>query len=290
MEQFKITIIIPTFNRGDLISDTIKSVINQSHQLWELIIVDDGSKDDTEAIVRNFSLFDSRIIYAQRPYNMLKGANACRNYGLKISTGDYIKWLDSDDVLEKDCLQLQLAEIRESKSNVNICNAQFFESENGKVNLIDRLWSKKLISENITNDLVLGDLKWQTACGLWKKSIFDNNPFDERIQNSQEWLFNIKLSLTPAFRISILNKNLVFIRAHSGSMSNSDNKSGKYYFNAALARFYAYKLIRTANLNRSTSLHLIKRFFLYQTFTLYKGYLLGFLKLISYWPKFLSLK
>ncbi|RIJ42776.1 glycosyltransferase family 2 protein [Pontibacter oryzae] len=286
----KISIIVPTFNRGNLISETIKSVIAQSYKFWELIVVDDGSSDNTKIIVNEFTQIDNRISYMQRPSDTPKGANACRNYGLQLASGEYVKWLDSDDLLDLNCLHIQLNGIQNGDATVNFCNAQFFKDSNGKIELLNKSWSDILTSVNITDDLVIGELKWQTACGLWKKSIFeDTSPFDERIHNSQEWLFNIKLSLNPSFRISVTNKNLIYIRTHIGSMSSAKNKSGKYFYHAAMARFYAYQLIGTRKFNRHVRTYLIRKFFRNHFFTLYKGYPKGFINLVAYWPRIIYL-
>ncbi|WP_299987961.1 glycosyltransferase family 2 protein [uncultured Pontibacter sp.] len=283
----KVSIIIPTYNRGYILSETIKSVIIQTYSNWEVLVVDDGSSDNTESIVTLFNEQDKRIKYLKRPNDRLKGANACRNYGLEMSTGQFIKWLDSDDKLHEKCLELQLANLLANNSNVNLCLARFFGVENGEVILFEKLWSDVLLTENITKDLITSRLQWQTATGLWGKDIFDKPPFDERIQNSQEWLFNIKLSLKPEIKISTLNKSLVYIRTHIGSMSNESNKKGRYYFYAALARYYAVNLIGNKNLGNEIKLYLFKKFLWYQAFTLYKGSPSGFIKLLTYWPSFL---
>lgn len=89
----KVSIILPTYNRASLIGRAIKSVLNQTYGDFELIIVDDGSTDDTEKIVGSFS--DKRISYVKHEVN--KGAAAARNTGLTIANGELIAFQDSDD-------------------------------------------------------------------------------------------------------------------------------------------------------------------------------------------------
>ena len=91
-----ISIIIPTYNRAELLKGTLDSVMKQTYEQWECIIVDDGSSDNTKQVVENYINKDSRFKYYERPPSLNKGANACRNYGFKQSKGSFVKWFDSE--------------------------------------------------------------------------------------------------------------------------------------------------------------------------------------------------
>lgn len=97
----RFSIILPTYNRAQLIARAIKSVINQTCKDFELIVIDDGSTDDTEKVVKSFSSLN--IWYERLSRN--KGVNAARNKGLDLSKGEYIVFLDSDDELLPDALK-----------------------------------------------------------------------------------------------------------------------------------------------------------------------------------------
>ena len=86
----KISIIIPTYKRSHLLTKTLISVQEQTYEDWECIIVDDGSTDDTQKIVKEFCDLDHRFSLHNRPVSKPKGANSCRNYGLEISQGEYL--------------------------------------------------------------------------------------------------------------------------------------------------------------------------------------------------------
>lgn len=103
-----ISVIIPVFNRELLIGETLDSVNSQTYENWECIVVDDGSTDDTAAIVERYVEKDSRFIFLTRPKSRKKGASPCRNYGLEYSRGDYIQFLDSDDLLHSSKFEEQL--------------------------------------------------------------------------------------------------------------------------------------------------------------------------------------
>tara|TARA_B100000768_G_C11245177_1_gene361409 strand:+ start:517 stop:1437 length:921 start_codon:yes stop_codon:yes gene_type:complete len=98
----KFSIILPTYNRANLISKAIESVINQTFQNWELIIVDDGSTDNTKEVVETFVKANNSIIYL---YQNNKERSAARNNGIQNSIGDFICFLDSDDIFHKTHLE-----------------------------------------------------------------------------------------------------------------------------------------------------------------------------------------
>ena len=93
-----VSIIIPTYNRAHIIHETLDSVLSQSYTNWKCIVVDDGSTDTTEEVLKSYVKKDARFQYNKRPIDRKKGANACRNYGLDLAKGAYIVFFDSDDV------------------------------------------------------------------------------------------------------------------------------------------------------------------------------------------------
>lgn len=89
----KISVVIPAYNRADVLPRAIKSVLNQTYEYFEIIVVDDGSTDNTEEVVKSYD--NQRIRYYRFETN--QGANAARNKGIKVANSDYISFLDSDD-------------------------------------------------------------------------------------------------------------------------------------------------------------------------------------------------
>ena len=99
-----VSIIMPSYNTACFISDSIKSVIDQTYQNWELLIVDDCSVDDTAEKVRAF-FSDERIKFVKNDTN--NGAAFCRNMALRIAKGKWIAFLDSDDLWKPEKLENQ---------------------------------------------------------------------------------------------------------------------------------------------------------------------------------------
>ncbi len=127
----KVSVIVPTFNRAELLLETLESVRNQSFQDWECIIVDDGSIDNTKEIVSNIIAKDSRFQFYNKPEKYSKGASFSRNYGFELSKGKYIQWLDDDDLISENKLELQvlkLESINDSKI-ITCCDWDFLNKK-----------------------------------------------------------------------------------------------------------------------------------------------------------------
>lgn len=101
-----VSIIMPCYNDAAYISDSINSVISQTYQNWELIIVDDFSTDNSKKIIRDYTIKDSRIKLIESESNI--GPGLSRNEGIKISKGQYIAFLDSDDLWDENKLDFQI--------------------------------------------------------------------------------------------------------------------------------------------------------------------------------------
>ena len=109
----KVTIIVPIYNMEKYLVDCLKSILNQSYRELEIILVDDGSTDNSKEIIEEYKKADARIISV---YQKNMGAPAARNFGIDMANGEYIMFFDSDDVLEKDGIQ-KLVENINFKSN-----------------------------------------------------------------------------------------------------------------------------------------------------------------------------
>jgi glycosyltransferase involved in cell wall biosynthesis len=104
--MIKVSVIIPAYRAEKYLAEAIESILAQSFQKFELIIVDDGSNDRTNEIISYYVARDSRVIALKNHINL--GIAATRNHGLKKATGEYIAWQDADDISMPDRLQLQV--------------------------------------------------------------------------------------------------------------------------------------------------------------------------------------
>ena len=120
--NYKISVIIPTYNRAHIIKDALNSVLMQTYSNWECIVIDDGSTDHTERIINELVSIDNRIKYIRRPSSRNKGAATCRNIGLENVTGDYIQFLDSDDFIATNKFEVQIKLLKnENLTTIGTC-------------------------------------------------------------------------------------------------------------------------------------------------------------------------
>ncbi|WP_314242401.1 glycosyltransferase family 2 protein [Empedobacter tilapiae] len=240
-EQPLVSIIIPTYNRADLIGETLDSIIGQTYQNWECIVVDDGSTDHTEEILSTYIKKDNRISYHKRPSIYKSGGNGARNYGFDISKGEYINWFDSDDVMLESKIEKQVIDLYNSKYNFTVCHISVFEDN---INNILGLRSEFIHSKNNFYDFLIHQITWLTNSVLWKKSFLlkTNYRFNEKLRAAQEWEF-ISIVLSKENNYSYISESLILNRKHDNSISYNEDKNKERAINYLNARKFVYKYI-----------------------------------------------
>lgn len=220
-----VSIIIPTYNRAHLIGETLDSIITQTCTNWECIVVDDGSSDNTDEVLKEYCRKDSRFQYYHLPNNKPNGGNAARNFGFEKSKGKYINWFDSDDLMLPKKLELQVDKLSGSNLNFIVCQTLVFE--NSVENIIG-LRKNSIYSNDFFNDFILNNIKWLTQAPLIKRSFIIENylKFDEEILQSQERDYFVKiLSLVDDYLVD--ERPFVLFRKHEASISHNQNLNVK---------------------------------------------------------------
>ncbi|GGG53097.1 glycosyltransferase family 2 protein [Bizionia arctica] len=214
-----ISIIIPTFNRAHLIGETLDSVLAQTYQNWECLVVDDGSTDNTAELIKKYSLKDVRFQYHHRPKDRLRGGNASRNYGFEQSKGKYINWFDSDDLMLPKKLEIQMGLLHQTTFDYTICQSMMYDVSSGEEL---GLRAKKLKSDDIFQDFVAFTIFWLTQAPLWKRSFLEKHhlKFNEGLTQSQDYDFHIRV-LAISENYSFTDIPLVKVGCHGENMSNS---------------------------------------------------------------------
>ncbi len=184
MDIPQISIIIPTFNRRDLLTQTLDSVQQQTFEKWEAWVVDDGSTDGTADYVTHLHSKDERIHYVKRdrPH---RGAPACRNQGIQLAQGHYIIFLDSDDCLAPHALshRFKLME-NHPQLDFGIFGCILFRHQPGDTPL---LWNKDTEEDDI-NRFLANDVPWQTTSAIWRKTALEKlGEWDETLITGQDW-------------------------------------------------------------------------------------------------------
>ncbi|MBO6195202.1 MAG: glycosyltransferase family 2 protein [Bacilli bacterium] len=176
-----ISIIIPCYNSSNTIRKCIDSIINQSYKNLEIIIIDDGSKDNTFDICKEIQKKDNRIKLFKKNNS---GVSATRNFGVSHANGDYVTFVDSDDYLEFDCYE------RITKS-INICNYDFirynfkydFEKTNNNLHLLINGDISSIDEKLLVKTVICSSSIYPTYSPLLiiKKNIAKNIVFDEKL-------------------------------------------------------------------------------------------------------------
>lgn len=164
-----VSIITPNFNRGEIIGETANSIFNQTYSNWEWIIVDDGSTDNSWEILKNFKDKDKRVKLFKRDREP-KGACTCRNIAIGNASGEFVMFLDTDDLLASFCLEQRINAFNiDSDCDFIIFPMLLFKKKPDDLKL---LWS----IENGKDDLkriLEGDPICQGTGTLWKKTSFE---------------------------------------------------------------------------------------------------------------------
>ncbi|MFV0599415.1 MAG: glycosyltransferase family 2 protein [Bacteroidales bacterium] len=176
-----ISIITPVYNSEKTISETIESVINQTYSNWELILVDDGSNDNSIEIIKNYCKDDDRIKLIIRDREP-KGGSTCRNIGAFSAKGEYLIFLDSDDLLSNTCLENRLDKIRNTEYKFIVFPMASFENDVNNYRLFSDVKLSKYLYYFST-----GLAPWQVTSTFWRRDFFyELNGFSEEFSRLQD--------------------------------------------------------------------------------------------------------
>jgi glycosyltransferase involved in cell wall biosynthesis len=188
-----VSVIMPTYNRGYLISRAINSVLAQTCRYFELIIIDDGSTDDTKEVVGKFD--DKRIVYVRHEKN--RGAEAARNTGINVSKGEYIAFLDSDDEWLPSKIDEQLVAFKGADLDVGAVYSEMLYVHKDKV----RYLHGKFAVEGDIYKYVLGGYPIYLQTLMVKREFLERvGVFDEDMLVAGDFDFCIRLSKITKFK------------------------------------------------------------------------------------------
>ncbi|ALJ04599.1 hypothetical protein APS56_05350 [Pseudalgibacter alginicilyticus] len=219
IEHSLISIIIPTYNRANLIRETLYSIKTQTYQNWECIIVDDGSDDNSDETIGNYIKQDIRFKYLKRPKNKPKGGNVCRNIGLDSAKGDYIVFFDSDDLMTPNHLEIKYAGIKNNNFDFIITRTKYFNADNTRIDAYYTFDEYKITAHNY----VLQYVNWLTYDVCIKAAVAKSIRFNENLSSGQEYNYFCKLIhlTTKAFFVD----EVVTLRRYHDSSIRSQLKT-----------------------------------------------------------------
>ena len=204
-----VSIIVPCFNQANFLKESLQSVLDQTHENWECIIVNDGSPDNTEDIANKWCETDNRFRYFKKPNG---GLSSARNAGIRIAKGDFILPLDADDILDKSYISRLLPElISDNSLSVVSCYSKFFEK-----NISNIVYEFKPVGSSYRNLLFENNL---IATSLFRKKDWTEvGGYDEKMKNGfEDWEFWISITKSGR-KYKIVEEFLFYYRKSRNSM------------------------------------------------------------------------
>lgn len=226
----KISIIVPVYNVEQYLSKCILSVLEQTYQDWELLLVNDGSPDNSDKICEEFAQKDNRIRVLHKENG---GVSSARNLGLENAKGDYIMFIDSDDWISNDCLEVCKYEIE--KNNLDALQFGFFSIYS----------DRKLAHINSSTSILSGEEYIQTnsfnVCvwgGIYRRKIIEGNQlrFPIELKLAEDQIFVLSF-LKETQRIKYLDRGMYYYYQRDESANHSSKSKDMLLSCEQLSKF-----------------------------------------------------
>lgn len=216
----KVSIIIPTYNRGYCIARSIDSILAQTYQDYELIIMDDGSTDQTEALVAEYMKRYPNIHYLKLPQN--KGVANARNIGMKEARGDYIAFQDSDDYWHIDKLEKQMKAMEDVDADYSYTYIRYKVGEEDEFVVPNPEYPLDQMNDNIFPQMLRGNYIGAPTL-IMKRACYEQiGDFDVTLPALEDYDYGLRLSKT--FKAAFVNECLFeATQTEKGITNNANN-------------------------------------------------------------------
>ena len=229
----RVSVVVPTFNRAHLVVDALESAIQQSQLPLEIIIIDDGSTDETENVVKEWMGNQSSDVVVHYIKQTNQGGSAARNHGIRLAKGEFIAFLDSDDVWHREKLERQV-NVMETSARIGGVYCGLRHVEMATESTYDPVRSYP--RGNLLEQLLIRDVTAPTSTYLVRREVFDKvGTFDETLDARQDWDLWIRLS--EQFLIEAVPEALVDYREHEGHRTISDPKREMEAYRVILEKY-----------------------------------------------------
>ena len=220
-----ITIITASYNYAKYISETIESVMNQTYSAWEMLVIDDGSKDNSIEVINEYTKKDSRIKLLTHQNNANKGLVETLKLGIYQAQGEYIVFLESDDYIRRDYLEKKLASFKKYKNVGLIYNdIQTFGAKQTLKRklyfwLVNHHWKTHNYPHNICELLYLRNYVPTFSCVMLKKELLSNLNWESPDKACIDWWLWAQISQKTNFYY--IQEKLTYWRLHKDSYLNT---------------------------------------------------------------------
>ena len=218
----KITVIVPVYNVENYLQKCLDSLLSQTYKNLEIIVVNDGSTDNSGNICQEYAQKDNRIIYIETENS---GQSAARNFGLDRMTGSYVTFVDSDDWVEQDYVEVLYRKLMEYQADIAVANYYSYNESEGMYyfhifgdSYYEKVYDNVSIFENLYESSEMKSFALISAWGkLYRADLFNDLRFD-KVKLGEDGYLNQKIYLL-AKKTIYLNKGLYAYRQREGSSS-----------------------------------------------------------------------
>lgn len=203
-----VSVIITTKNRVNLLKRAVKSILTQTYNDYELIIIDDGSTDDTKNYVNKLISIYSNIRYYCVPENESNGANKARNIGISLAKGDYIGFLDDDDEWYKEKLEYMVNMFLKSKNDIALVFSEYSKiTKYNNMIIYTRIKLENKLKKDLKKQILFTNFVGGTSNPLIKKDALINcGCFDELLKDRDE--YELWIRIISKYDVGYVDKNL----------------------------------------------------------------------------------
>lgn len=223
----KVTVIIPTYNRAHFIKDAVESVLNQTYQDFELIVIDDGSTDNTREVL---AVYKDKLTYI---YQDNQGRSSARNQGIKLAQAEYIAFLDSDDVWFPDKLERQVPVLESASDNVALVHGykcivdKNLQPVSGWELKLRHLYARAERGEETYENYLRLACIFTSTILVRKSSLLEINGYDVSVKSMEDLDLYLRLLLQDYRFAFISEPPLIKYRCHE---NNTDHLSSNYSY------------------------------------------------------------
>ncbi len=189
-----VSVIVPVYNAAQFLDECIESILNQTHSDIELLLVDDGSEDNSSEICLNYQESDSRVKYINQGHN---GVSTARNIGLEHSKGKYICFIDSDDYIETDYIEVLYNKIEKEQTGIVYCNYKLMHGDKElkkKARLSNGNYTFDQVADILIDDGTITGILFGSVCfAIYNSEIIKKNNlgFVPGLKRNEDGLFNL---------------------------------------------------------------------------------------------------
>lgn len=216
-EEVVVSLIIPIFNVEEYLKECLDSILTQSFTHYEVILIDDGSTDKSRLII---SEYEEKFKNIKILYQSNKGVSEVRNIALKYAVGEYVLYIDSDDFLKENMLELMVNKGENTKADIVICNYIFYFGDNNENNSVfsykileDKIYSSKEVIDMMLNFKLQGQL-WNK---LFRRNLLINSNFEFEKGRYIQDIFPVFKVINESEKIVFIDKALYYYRQRNSS-------------------------------------------------------------------------